>query len=134
MQLLGNNPMFNLMTTFLMNYYSTKMWFTCMEMTLLDRYCSPGHFGTSFAIFRLTMKKWWFKRLFKLNHFNHFEMTSKEKLFSCCELNIAKQPLSCWSFWYIIYNYWINIYQVMIFPIIDVNLPFYLIFYKQHKN
>ena len=63
---------------------------TCKKMTLLDRYCSPDHFGTSFTIFRLTMRKRRIKRLFNLIHFNQFKMTSKEKLLSCCELNIAR--------------------------------------------
>ena len=30
----------------------------CMRTKILDRYCSADRFGTSFAIFRLTMNKW----------------------------------------------------------------------------
>ena len=53
---------------------------TYMKMILFDRYYSPDHFGTSFAIFRLTMKKWEFRQLFNLNCFNQFQNDIKGKV------------------------------------------------------
>ena len=69
--------------------YLNKMT-TCMEMILLVSYCRADRFDTSFAVFRLTMNKWRIKRLINLIHFNQSEKTSKEKLLSCFELNIAR--------------------------------------------
>ena len=76
---LNGTPKINITINGLNVQYWMEM-HTCMEMTLLDRYCSPDHFGTSFVFFRLTMNKRRFKRLFKLDHFNHFENDIKGKI------------------------------------------------------
>ena len=102
-------------------------------MTLLVSYCRADRFDTSFAFFRSAMNKWRIKRLINWIHFNQFEKDIKGKIVVMLwdQNNLIAFVLLSILVCHL--QFWINIYQVINFPIIDLNLPFYLIFINSTK-